>query len=319
MNRIALAACAAVLALTLAQPALAAGPSALEAALAAQAAKHHGKVGLFAVNLKTGETAVLDPDAPAPTASTIKLTALLEALAEIDQGKARLDEPVILTKDNQVQGSGMLGLIDPPKILTLKDALTLMIALSDNTATNLVIDRFGLAAINARSASIGLTQTVFYKKVFKPIEGPIPPEQPRFGLGKTTPREMAEVMRRIVRCELGAPGSTPTPAGRAACDAALSMLRDQFYRAGIPRYLESLDSTEAGSAIAEKTGAVDEARSDVAAIATKNGTLILAIYTYENKDHGWTADDEGDLTIARLAKLVVSAWAPRGPDASAGF
>lgn len=318
MKRLVLAAAAVLIALS-AAPVRAAGPSPLEAALAAQAAQHHGMVGLYAVNLKTGESAALNADAAAPTASTIKLTILYEALVEIDQGKARLDEPIQLAKDNQVEGSGVLGLLDAPKTLTLKDALTLMIALSDNTATNLVIDRFGLKAINARIGAIGLKQTVLYKKVFKPIEGPIPPEQPKFGLGRTTPREIAEVMRRIVRCELGPTGYQPTPAGRAACDAALSMLRSQFYRDGIPRYLESLDSTEAGSAIAEKTGAVDDARSDVAAIATKNGTLVLAIYTYDNADHGWTADDEGDLTIAKLARLVVNAWAPRGPDASAGF
>src|SRR5262249_44411663 len=111
----------------------------------------------------------------------------------------------------------------------------------------------------------------------------------------------------------------PNPRAKAGCDAALGMLRSQFYRDGIPRYLEASDSTETGSAIAEKTGAVDEARNDVAAGATQNGTLVLAIFTHDNADHGWTADDEGDLTIARLAKLIVAAWAPHGPDAAAGF
>ncbi|HWE47133.1 MAG TPA: serine hydrolase [Caulobacteraceae bacterium] len=309
-----------VLALACAAPALAAPQedAALEKTLAGIAAAHHGRVGLYAENLKTGEVAVLNPDEDAPTASVIKLTALYEAMVEIRAGKARFDDPLTLTKDNQVTGSGILGQFDTPHALTFKDALTLMVVVSDNTATNLVIDHLGLAAINARTRSLGLTHTVFYKKLFKPIEGSIPPEQPKFGLGRTTPREMAQVMRRIARCDLGTPGGTDDK-DRAICAVTLTMLRNQFYRDGIPRYIEALDSSENGSAIANKTGAIDDARNDVAAIATKNGTVILSVFTHDNKDHGWSADDEGDVTIAKLAKAVVEAWSPRGLDVKNGF
>jgi beta-lactamase class A len=290
----------------------------LEQTLAAVAGAHHGRVGLFAKNLKTGAIAVLNPDEDAPTASVIKLTALYAAMVEIRAGRAHFDDRLTLTPADQVAGSGVLDQLDTPHALTLKDALTLMVVLSDNTATNLVIDRLGLATINARTRSLGLTHTVFYKKVFRPIEGPAPPEQPKFGLGRTTPREMAEVMRRIVRCDLGTPGG-PDAEDRAVCAVTLAMLRNQFYRDGIPRYIEALDSSENGSAIANKTGAVDDARNDVAAIATKNGTVILAVFTHDNADHGWSADDEGDLTIAKLAKAVIDAWSPQGLDAKNGF
>lgn len=289
----------------------------LKADLAAIAARHHGQVGLWATNLATGQTVALAADTPVPTASVIKLTALYAALVEVREGRARLDETLTLTRDNQVEGSGVLGLLDTPHTLTLKDALSLMIAVSDNTATNLVIDRLGLATINAHSRAIGLRDTVFYKKVFKPIEGPVPPEQPRFGLGRTTPREMAAVMTRLALCQLTPTPRAPDAADRTLCAAAMAMLKAQFYRDGIPRYLESLDPTDQDTAIAEKTGAVDAARNDVAAIATRNGMLILSIFTWDNADHGWTADDEGDLTIARLAQAIVKTWAPRGPDASA--
>ena len=304
----------------LAGPALAQSreDAALEKTLAGVAAAHHGRVGLYAWNLKTGDVAALNPDEDVPTASVIKLTALYEAMVEIRAGKAHFDDPLTLTQADQVTGSGILGQFDTPHSLTFKDALTLMVVVSDNTATNLVIDHLGLNAINARTRSLGLTHTVFYKKVFRPIEGPVPPEQPKFGLGRTTPREMAEVMRRIVRCDLGTPGG-PDAQDRAICTTTLAMLRNQFYRDGIPRYIEALDSSESGSAIANKTGAVDDARNDVAAIATKNGTVILAVFTHDNKDHGWSADDEGNLTIAKLAKAVIEAWSPQGLDAKDGF
>ncbi len=292
--------------------------AALEKTLAGVAAAHHGRVGLYAWNLKTGDVAALNPDEDVPTASVIKLTALYEAMVEIRAGKAHFDDPLTLTQADQVTGSGILGLLDTPHALTFKDALTLMVVVSDNTATNLVIDHLGLDAINARTRSLGLIHTVFYKKVFRPIEGPVPPEQPRFGLGRTTPREMGEVMARIVRCDLGTP-SGPDAQDRAVCATMLAMLRNQFYRDGIPRYIEALDSSESGSAIANKTGAVDDARNDVAAIATKNGTVILTVFTHDNKDHGWSADSEGDVTIAKLAKAVVEAWSPQGLDAKNGF
>jgi beta-lactamase class A len=310
----------------IAQPAFAgaAEDTTLEARLSAVAVAHHGRVGLFAQNLKTGEIVALNPDEPVPTASVIKLAALYEAMVQIRAGTVRLDDRITLSKADQVQGSGVLAQFDTPHSLTFKDALTLMVTLSDNTATNLVIDHLGLASINARMLTIGLGQTTFYKKVFVPIQGPIPPEQPHFGLGRTTPREMAEVMRRIVRCDLSAspgagPRSAPDAQDKAVCAVTLTMLRNQFYRDGIPRYIEGLDASASGSAVANKTGAVDDARNDVAAIATRNGTLIVAIFTHDNADHGWSADDEGDVTIAKLARLIVQAWAPQGMDASAGF
>jgi len=281
------------------------------------AAKHHGKVALFAENIKTGETAQIDPDVPVPTASVIKLTILLEAIDEVRNGNASLDEKIVLKKDDQVGGSGMLALMDVPLTLTLKDALTLMIVVSDNTATNLVIDRFGLDKINAHTKSLGLKDTYLYKKVYRPAVAPVPPEQPKFGLGKTTAREMALVIERIGLCQLGTATHPSTPSDAALCDVMLGMLRNQFYRDGIPRYLEALDSSEQGSAIANKTGAVDAARSDVALVASKQGLLVISAFTYSNADHSYSSDDEGDVTIAKLAKAIVQAWSPSGLDASA--
>lgn len=292
---------------------------ALQAQLAAIAAAHRGKVALYARNLSTGQTVALNADEPVPTASVIKLAALYEAMEQVRAGTLRWDGKLTLTKADQVQGSGVLVFLDTPTTLTVKDALTLMVTVSDNTATNLVLDRIGLARVNARMRSIGLAQTIFYKKVFKPIEGPIPPEQPQFGLGRTTAREMAELMTRIVRCRFGDSDAASSETDRAVCAVALEMLRNQSDRLAIPRYLETVDSSEAGSAIAHKTGAVDAARNDVAALATPNGTIVLSIFTHDNADRGWWVDDEGDLTIARLARCLVQAWSPRGLDASRGF
>ena len=189
----------------------------LDAQIKTIAAAHHGEVALYAHNLRTGQTASLLPDEPVQTASVIKMGILLDAAEQIRAGRATLDERVALTKVNQVEGSGVLGELTPPLALTLGDVLTLMVVLSDNTATNMAIDRLGLAHINETLRAAGLHQTVLYKKVYVPATEPMPPDQPKFGLGKTTAREMASIMERIAACHLALDDSAPLAAdGKSA-------------------------------------------------------------------------------------------------------
>jgi len=279
------------------------------------AAAHHGKLAVFAHNLKTGETASLDPDEPVKTASTIKMGILLDAAEQIRAGQASLAEKVVLTKSNQVQGSGILGQLTAPLTLTLGDVLHLMVVLSDNTATNVAIDRLGLDHINATLRAAGLKQTVLYKKVYVPAQGPMPADQPKFGLGKTTAREMASIMERLAECRLSLDGTAPIPDDGAICGSILHMLRQQQDRDSLPRYLEALDTSEHGSAIANKTGALDQVRNDVALIATKSGPVVIAGFTWDNADQRWTGDNEAPQTLGKVAKAVVARWSPGGLDA----
>ncbi|MFL6428674.1 MAG: serine hydrolase, partial [Acidobacteriaceae bacterium] len=84
------------------------------------AAAHHGQVSVFAKALKTGQTIAMKADEPVQTASVIKLGLLYEAMEQIRAGKAHWDDKVVLTKDNQTNGSGVLGFFDTPATLTLK-------------------------------------------------------------------------------------------------------------------------------------------------------------------------------------------------------
>jgi beta-lactamase class A len=292
--------------------------SALDAQLQAIAAAHHGKVTVFAHNLKTGQTASVAPDVPVQTASTIKMGVLLDAAEQIRAGKATLDEHLVLTKANQVPGSGVLGVLDTPLTLTLRDTLMLMVVLSDNTATNMAIDKLGLEHIDATIQAAGLKDTWLYKKVFLPPAGPVPADQPKFGLGKTTAREMAAIMERLATCRLSLDGSAPLPGDGKICGALLHMLRSQQDKNSLPRYLETLDTGEHGSAIANKTGALDQVRNDVALIATKAGPVVIAAFTQENADQRWTGDNEAEQTLGKLAKAIVDRWSPAGLDAE-GF
>ena len=291
----------------------------LDQTLQSIAAAHQGSLAVFAENLKTGETASLQPDLPVQTASTIKMAILLNAAEQVRAGHARFEEKLVLTKDNQVPGSGVLAQLDTPLALTLKDVLTLMVIVSDNTATNLAIDRLGLDHINQTIVAAGLKQTWLYKKVYKPATGPMPADQPKFGLGKTTPREMASIMTRFTQCDLNLGKSVQSQVPRSGdgkiCGAILNMLRAQQDRDGLPRYIESLDTSENGSAIANKTGALDAVRNDVALIASKSGPIVIAAFTFDNKDQRWTGDNEAQKTLGKVGKAVVERWSPQGLDA----
>lgn len=301
-------------------PASAQSDPALTAKLRGQIAGFHGQVSLYAKDLATGQTVTLDADEPVPTASVIKLTVLYTALQQIRAGRVHFDDPLTLRHEDQVPGSGVLLFLDTPLTLTFKDALTLMIAVSDNTATNLAIDHLGLKAIDDTIGAppptgLGLRNTWLYKKVYQPAEGPQPADQPQFGLGKTTAREMASVMERFVACRLGprpavAPGAGSIPPDQDLCNAAMHMLKVQQDREMIPRYLEALDTSEKDSAIADKIGALDHVRNDVGAIYTKHGVLLISAFTHDNADTSWTPDNQAELLIARMAKTIVDAWVP---------
>jgi beta-lactamase class A len=95
------------------------------------------------------------------------------------------------------------------------------------------------------------------------------------------------------------------------------MLRKQQDRDSLPRYIESLDTSEHGSAIANKTGALDQVRNDVALISTRSGPIVIAAFTFDNSDQRWNGDNEGEFTLAKVGKAVVDRWSPQGLDPQA--
>ena len=265
--------------------------TALQAKIEALAAQHHGKLTLYASNLKTGATVAIESDKPVAAASVIKLPILVEAMGQVKAGKRRLSEKITLQKDDIVQGSGILQFFDIP------------LRLSSNRAAIQVMDQIGMKNVNDRIASMGLKDTYLYKKVFKPTVGPMPADQKRFGLGKTTAKEMAKVMESIVRCDLK---------DQELCDDMLYMLRNQQYRNLVPHYIETSDTSEGLSLIANKTGSLDEVRNDVAVVYSKNGPILISAFTYDNQDKSWNNENAAELLIAHIAKLILETWSPLG-------
>jgi beta-lactamase class A len=269
----------------------------------AYARNHKGKVSLFARHLRTGQTVAIDPDVPVNTASVIKLPIMLEAMYQVKAGRVSLDDTLPLHKEDQVSGSGVLLLFRTPAEINFETAIVLMVTQSDNTATNLVLAHIGRERVNARMRALGCPLTTSIRPIGHPNQGDRSPELKPFGIGRTTAREMAGVLASIARCDLG---------DAALCARMIDVLRHQFWRNGIPRYLEEVDTTEVPSDVANKTGSLDHVRNDVGIVFTKEGPIVIAAFTYDNVDTTWTPENEGELLIARMARTLVHGWAPRG-------
>jgi len=267
------------------------------------AAHHHGKVSLYAKALRTGQTVAINPDAPVNTASVIKVAIMLESMYQVKDGKVSFDDTLTLDKADQVSGSGVLLLFHTPAPINFETALVLMITQSDNTATNLVLEHVGRERVNARLRSLGFPITTSIRPIGHPDQGGQSPDRQPFGIGRTTAREMAGILESIQRCDLG---------DRKLCDRMIDIMEHQFWRNCIPHYLEDADTTEVASHVANKTGSLDHVRNDVGIVFTKDGPIVISAFTYENVDTSWTPENEGELLIARMAKTLVSGWAPHG-------
>ncbi len=258
-----------------------------------EVAQFKGKVSLFAKNLDTGSVYTLGGDDRVPTASTIKLAIMVEAFARVAEGKAKWTDELTLTKDKKVGGAGILPEFTDGLRLTLRDGATLMMVLSDNTATNLVIEELTADAVNARMESLGLKETRLMRKVFgggESVEGR-KEENKRFGLGRTTPREMVTLVEKLERGEILSPG---------ASKEMLDLMKREQGTNGIWRGQWRVPK-------ATKSGALDALRSNVGIIYHPRGRIAMAVTCNEMPEVNWTVDNPALLLMSRLSEIVTEA------------
>ena len=265
--------------------------AALDQRVRAEVRQFKGKVSLFAKNLDTGVVYEIGGDDRVPTASTIKIAIMVEAFARVAEGKAKWTDELVLTKEKKVGGSGILPEFSDGLRLTFRDGVTLMMILSDNTATNLVIDMLTTDAINARMESLGLKETRLMRRVFgggESVEGK-KEENKRFGLGRTTPREMVTLLEKLERGEVISP---------AASKEMLELMKREQQTNGIWREQWRVPK-------ATKSGALDALRSNLGIIYHPRGRIALAITCNEMPEVNWTVDNPALLLMSRLSEILV--------------
>ena len=256
-----------------------------------------GKVNLFAKNLDTGETYGLNPDERVRTASTIKIAVMIEAFARVAEGKAKWTDEVVLTKEKKVSGSGILGELSDGLKLTLRDAVNLMMILSDNTATNLVLDVLTTDAVNARMESLGFKQIKIMRKVGSGGESMAgkDPENKKFGLGFATTREMVLVMEKLERGDIISP---------AASKEMIDLMKREQGRNAIGRSLPNVP-------MASKYGALDRLRSAVGILYTKQGRIAMAISCDDMPETIWSVDNPAYLLMSQLSEVLANGLAKK--------
>ncbi|HEX8336707.1 MAG TPA: serine hydrolase [Pyrinomonadaceae bacterium] len=266
-------------------------PAWLDRRVRAEVAGFKGNVYLYAKNLDTGAVYDFGGDEPVRTASTIKVAVMVEAFARVAEGRAKWSDELVLGKAARYAGSGVLNELTDGLRLTLRDAVTLMMELSDNTATNMVLDYLTTDAVNARMESLGFRQTRIMRRVGGggvSREGQVEANR-RFGLGRTTPREMATLVERLERGEVVSP---------EVSKGMLDLMKREQGTNGIWRNLWRVPK-------ATKSGALDALRSNVGIIYHPRGRIALAVTCDDMPEPEWTPDNPAHLLMSRLSELII--------------
>lgn len=265
----------------------------LEARLLEMSKQIDGRVALYARNLDSGREVGINADEPVRTASTIKLPIACAVAKFVAEGKHAWSDRLIVQAEDKVSGSGVLADLSDGESISLRDATTLMIIVSDNTATNLILDHVGGDPVNDYLASLGLERTRVMRKIrgdgtqLKPAQGwtreGSRPENQRFGIGMSTPREMVRLLEMLEQGKVVDGNSS---------QLVLQMLERQQYKDGIGRKVDQFR-------VASKSGSLDALRSDVGIVYTPHGRIAIAItvdglpqidYSPDNAAQKWIAD-----------------------------
>lgn len=249
--------------------------------LAGRAARYGGRLGVVVHDLESGERIAVDADAPFTSASVIKLPVLMTVLAGAT-GPALGDRLPIADAD-RVDGTGIIADLVDLRELSVRDLCTAMIALSDNTATNVLINAVGMAAVRDWSAAAGLRATSLVR-LMRDTEA-----QAR-GLENTmSPDDAAVLLAGLARGELAGPDATAF---------ALDALHRQRYNDRLPRLLP------AGVRVAHKTGELPGVRHDVGLLYGPDGRppIVVAAMT-----EGFTGPDSASESGGPATDLLAEA------------
>jgi len=233
-------------------------------------ADHHldGVLGVAILDLSTGQKYLFHADEVLPTASSIKIAILAELYRQVQQGKLKFSDLYTLQQADLVGGSGIAEALTPGVTrLTLRDVAALMISVSDNSATNIIIDRVGMENVNALLDSLGLTHTRLRRKMMDlkaAAEG-------RENIA--TPREMMTLLEDLYR------GKVLNKTLTEDFFKLLSIHKESYIPRELPEDLR----------VANKPGELEGVRNDSGIVFTGNRPFVISVmttYLRREKDGG---------------------------------
>lgn len=279
-----------------------------DARIAVVAERFSGTLSFAAKNLRTGEEMLFRADEVLPTASLVKLAILLEVFRQAEAASISLDSRVELRDTDIVGGSGVLRAMSPGTALAIRDLALLMVAVSDNVATNILLEQVGgPAAVNEAMDRLGLATIRLHSRVdFDHIGDDIR----RFAEGSA--RDFRDLMEMIVRERVVGPD---------ASRQMIAILQKQVHLDQVPRYLHfnpyaEDESAAGGMSVAAKTGFYPGTRTDAGAVFMAAGTTIVyCAMTAAGSDGSLSPENEGAVVAGVLGRLMVERWWP--PDLGA--
>ncbi len=213
-----------------------------------------GKVSLYYKNLVTGAAFSHCPDLPLIAASVIKLPIMLEAFRQIRDGETTGDAKFYIDASRKLPSCGVLSYLHNGLEVTLMDLVTLMIIVSDNTATNLLIDFLTPEAVNATLFELGVKNSRLNRRLFEP-------ELSRQGIQNfITAGDMGLLLEKIYRQEA---------VSKEASQRMLTLLQYQQLNGKIPFYLH-----DRGISVAHKTGEDDHITHDVGIVFSREPFIL---------------------------------------------
>lgn len=263
------------------------------------------EMAVSALHLESGQRTDVDADRVFPMCSVLKIPVLVEAFRQIEEERFTLDDRWQLTTAEKNLPSGILVFFDDGLEPTVKDLLTLMIIISDNTATDMVIHRLGQGSVTRTMHDLGLTDIHVPLTIREMFDDLLPSSDPTqdmlalaagprnrdgicYSLGPDndvgTPAALTELLARIWRGEA---------VSRTACDAMLEILLKQQLNDRLPRYLPP------GTPCAHKTGTLPGIRNDSGIIyANENAHVAVTVFSR------WDDESVSDDPIARSEQPI---------------
>lgn len=282
------------------------------------AADFRGRVGFYVEDLTTGMTHQYNEKLRFPTASVCKIPVMIELFRQVEAGYLSLEKRCRLHSEISTHGSGLLSLLEDEPELTLGDYCRLMISVSDNMATDQLIDIVGLKSINAMLDMYGFPNTRtsvtlgrYHYRMFgmddvacnRKNDKMLNERSRAHGVNHnavsfqdslennvSTPEDMAAILKRMYHGQIVNPDASV---------AMLEMLKGCRDRRMIPRNLDP------NLPIAHKYGSSGRIKGDVGIVFLPTGPLILSAFALAADDNS-----HGDRAIAEISRLSVEAISP---------
>jgi len=234
-----------------------------------------GVLGVAILDLSNGRQFLLNADDVFPQASSIKIAVLAELYYQTQQGRLQLTDMYTVEQSDLVPDSDIMGGLTPGVTkITLHDLATMMVAVSDNSATNVLIDRVGMENVNALMDSLGLTHTRLRRKMMDLKAASEGREN------VSTPREMMTLLGAVYRGKVLNKGMT---------DDFLKILsthKDSWISRNLPDDLR----------VADKPGSLEGVRNDSGIVFAKNRPFVICVMTTYLRN-----EREGEEAISKIA------------------